>query len=143
MKPSDAIPILNQLLQIVSRSLSMYLADAKPWARPERQRLQAAVDRLVADQRLFAGRVAQAIVERGGRPDWGTFPSGFAAKHDLSLDFLARELVSGLSANVTQFEGCVTQLSQIPPLHALAEEILGNVRGHLDVLSEQVGGKAK
>ena len=91
MKAFEAIPVLNRLLGLLCRSLPAYLADAKPWARPERRPIRTALDRLVADQQLYARRVAEAITQRGGRPDPGRFPTEFAAKNDLSLEFSSRK----------------------------------------------------
>ena len=61
MNAFEAIPVLNELLRILCRSLPAYLADAKPWAQSDDQQLRAALDHLVADQQRYARRVAEAI----------------------------------------------------------------------------------
>lgn len=137
MRSVEAIPVLNRLLQCLSSSLPIYLADAKPWeARSERALLQSSLDHLVADQRRYIQRLVEAILELGGRPDCGHFPAAFAAKNDLSLDFLLRDVIDDQDQNTTAIERCVMQLSNEPSLHSLAEEILGNARGHNDLLRE-------
>jgi hypothetical protein len=136
MKAFEAIPALNRLLALLCRSLPAYLADAKPWARADRRQIHAALDRLVADQRLYAQRVAGAIIERGGRPGPGPFPAEFAAKNDLALEFLLREVIACQERDVPAIERCAVELEGEPALHALAEEILGNAKGHRDVLKE-------
>jgi hypothetical protein len=78
--------------------------------------------------------VAEAIGERGGRPDPGRFPTEFAAKNDLSLAFLLREIVESQRDEIASIERCVGQLEAESALHALAEEVLGNAKGHLDIL---------
>jgi hypothetical protein len=142
MESLEAIPILNRLLQIVCRSLPMYLADARPWVRPGRQAMQTALDRLVADRRRYAGRVAEAITALGDRPDPGRFPAEFSAKNDLSLDFLLPELVESQEEDLLEIDRCVLQLDGEPSLHSLAEEIRGNVRGHLEILREAAQAKS-
>ena len=133
-----AIRVLNDLLRILCRSLPAYLADAKPWAQSEDRQLRVALSHLVADQQRYAQRVAEAIAERGGRPDPGRFPAEFTAKHDLSIEFLRKEVIGQQEQNVLAIERCAAQVEDVAVLHALAEEILGNAKGHLDVLKEML-----
>jgi len=136
MKPFEAIQALNRLLRTLCRSLPMYLADAKPWVRSEDKELQAALNHLVADRQMYAKRLAEAIESNGGRPEPGRFSTEFTAKNDLSLEFLLIELIDGQDQDVAAIEHYAAQLAGDPALHALAEEILGNARGHLDILVE-------
>lgn len=141
MNSLKAIQVLNRLLGVLCRSLPAYLADAKPWARNSDQNLCAAFDNLLADQRRYACRVDEAIIEHGGRPDPGRFPMNFAAKNDLSLGFLVQEVIAFQEQDIATLERCAAQLEGISSLHALAEEILGNARGHLDIIKEMLNAK--
>ncbi len=136
MKSFETIPVLNRLLNCLCRSLPAYLADAKAWGRMESEPIREAIERLAADQRLYAERVADAVSQRGGRPTPGRFPKEFTAKHDLSLSYLLQDLIDLQDQDIALIEQCATQLEGVPALHALAEEILGNAKGHLDVLVE-------
>lgn len=138
MNPFEAIPVLNDLLGLLCGSLPAYLADAKTLAWPEGDMVRVALDRLVADQRMYAQRVSDAIVECGGRPTVGRFPTGYTAKNDLSLTFLLREIVDSQREDVQAIEQCVGRLESDSALHALAEEILGNAKGHLEILTEMM-----
>lgn len=138
MKAFEEIQVLDRLLKILCRSLPAYLADVKSWTRPDQQQIQSAIDHLVADQRQFAQRVSDAIVERGGRPNPGRFSSEFTAKNDLALEFLLREVLDYQEQDVEMIEYYVAQLESSPVLHVLAEEILGNAKGHRDILEEMV-----
>lgn len=141
MNSLKTIQVLDKLLGILSRSLPAYLADAKPWTQSADQKLCAALDNLVADQQRYARRLDEAITELGGRPDPGRFPMNFTAKHDLSLGFLVQELAIQQEQDISMIERCAAQLESISSLHALAEEILGNARGHLDILKEVMNAK--
>jgi hypothetical protein len=136
MKSFEAIPVLNQILQVLCRSLVMYLADAKPWTGFRSSPLQTALSNLAADRRLYAERLARLIGELGGCPDCGRFPIEFAAKNDLSLDYVVHEVIEGQEQDIARIDECVSQLTGVPRLHALAEEIYGNARGHLESLVE-------
>jgi hypothetical protein len=142
MRSVEAIPVLNRLLQSLCGSLSMYLADARPSGlRTDQVLLQSALDHLVADQHRYIQRLVETITELGGRPDSGRFPTGFTAKNDLSLDYLLHDVIDDQEQHIATIERCVMQLANDPPLHSLAEEILGNARGHHDLLRDalQIG----
>ncbi len=138
MNATESIPVLNRLLGLLCRSLPTYLADAKTLGRPDEEPVLAALNRLVADQQMYAQRVANAIAQCGGQPDPGRFPTEFAAKNDLSIEFLLREIVACHDRDVVAIGQCVGQLEADSTLHALAEEILGNAKGHLDILQKLV-----
>ena len=80
--------------------------------------------------------MAEAIVEHGGRPDPGRFPIEFTAKNDLGAGVpAAGRSPSGSSRDVEATPAVRRRLGRcMPSLHALAEEILGNARGHLEIL---------
>jgi hypothetical protein len=141
MRAPQVIPVLNELLRILCRSLPAYLADAKPWAHSEHQQFQTALDHLVADQQRYARLVTDAITAHGGRPDPGRFAMHWTAKNDLSLGFLLQEVIDQQEQDVAALEHCAAALEEIAALHSLAEEILGNARGHLDILKEIVTAK--
>ena len=102
------------------------------------RQVRAALDRLVADQRLYARRVAEAIIQLRRAARSRPLPPEFAAKNDLSLEFLLREVIDYQEQDVAPIEHCAAQLEGEPALHALAEEILGNTKGHLDILKEMM-----
>lgn len=141
MKALEVIAVLNELLRILCRSLPAYLANAKPWAQSEDGQLREALDHLVADQQRYARLVGDAVTAHGGRPDPGQFAMHWMAKHDLSLGFLVREIILHQEQDVAAIEQCAAELEEIASLHSLAEEILGNARGHLDILKEIVNIK--
>jgi hypothetical protein len=138
MDSRKTIEVLNGLLAILCRSLPAYLAEARPWAQSADPRLRQAIEHLVADQNRYAQRITEMITKYGGRADPGRFPSEFAAKNDLSLDFLRHELLLRQEQNIAAIARCVVELEESAPLHALAEEILGNAKGHLDILTEKI-----
>lgn len=134
MQATEAIPTLNRLMTVLCRSLPAYLVDAKPWTRTVAGEPFTAIARLAADQHRYARHLANALSELGKQPSYGRFPAAFAAKNDLALDFLLKDVVACQQEDVKTIEGYAVELEGIPALHALAEEILGNAKGHLDIL---------
>ena len=136
-------PLLNRLLALLCRSLPAYLADARPWTGigaprdPDAARPAGGRPAAIRPPRRRGDRAT------GGRPNPGHFPTEFTAKNDLALDFLFREVVAHQEHDVAMIERCAAELETAPPLHALAEEILGNARGHFDVLLDKLKDEAE
>jgi hypothetical protein len=126
--------VLNRLLRILLRSLPMYLDEARPWTRRGDEALEQALTDLVADQRELAGRVVQEILDLGGAPATGGFPTPFTAANDLSIEYLLVRLVECQKDYIAEIRQCVDDLATAPRLRNLALEILGNAKGHLEKL---------
>lgn len=127
---------LNRVLRIVCRSLPMYLAHAKPWSAADDRAAQTAVARMAADARLLAGRVAMKIQQYGGQPDPGPFPSEFAALNDVGIEYVLRQIIDRARRDIDELRRCAADLAAVRAARDLAEEALGNLQGHVDLLSE-------
>ncbi|MFO0912221.1 MAG: hypothetical protein U0795_04655 [Pirellulales bacterium] len=127
---------LNQLLQLHSRSLPVYLACAQPW-RPAGQEQSAELLAAMADDhQRRTNEIADYILDLGGVVQLGEFPLDFADLHDLSHDYVWRVVASQLTDHVAQIEGLVGKLGTDPRGRALAEEALGAAKGHLQSVTE-------
>ena len=108
----------------------MYLADAVPWMHAGDEKAKH------ADYRMYAGRISDLLLSRRKRFTFGEYPMVFTDTHDLSLDYLISELVDYQKQDVAAIEKCVVDLKTDAPSRVLAEEVLGNARGHLESLEE-------
>jgi hypothetical protein len=133
-----ATDVLNQLLHMLCRGLPAYAAELNPWMIPEHESLRQALADLDADRRLLANRTAQAIFKRGGHLAPGPFPLEYTGLNDVSLEYLAREVIGSLQVDIEVLREFSTRLSDDPRLHALVEEILGNTVGHAEILEEKM-----
>ena len=133
----DAQAVLNRLLRVLYRSLPVYLAEVRPWGDKDGETAQV-VELVAADQLRLAQRVAEAIHAFGGRVEPGSFPVEFTSKHDLGLEYLLKVVVEHLRRDAAEVEACVAELACEPHLRSLAEEALGNTRGHLETLREMM-----
>ena len=104
--------------------------------QPAHEPLSKALANLAADRRLFAQRTAQALLERGEYPDPGTFPLEYTGLNDVSIEYLTGEIIDSLQLDIEILPEFSAQLAEIPELHALAEEILGNTIGHAEILEK-------
>lgn len=136
MPAETSLDVLNRLLRIVYRSLPMYLANTSPWTSRRDGQAEAVLARLVADSKHYAQKLADAILDRNGILETGSFPIEYADVHDLSLDYMVGELIESQHRNIAAIGRCVTALGRDRAARALAEEVLGNARGHLESLEE-------
>ncbi len=98
---------------------------------------------IVADQRLYCGRIAEAILQERGRFDSGDYPMEFTEYNMLSLDFLLTAMIRHQKQDIAAIERCVADLAGNMQYQVLAEEVLGNARGHLESLQELVGRRTE
>src|SRR5262249_38135778 len=118
------------------RSLPMYLADAVPWVHPGDEHAKHVLNHVVADYRMYSGRIVELLSQRRQSFGFGEYPMVYTDTHDLSLDYLLNELVDYQKQDIQAIERCVTELSADGAGRNLAEEILGNAKGHLESLEE-------
>jgi hypothetical protein len=133
--------VLDRLLHLLCRGLPAYAMEINPWTQPGHERLHKALANLAEDRRLYAQRTARAIADRDGRPDPGPFPLEFTGLNDVSIDYLAREIVNSLRIDAEILEALSAQVAEIPDLHDLTEEVLGNTIAHAEILEKLVGGQ--
>jgi hypothetical protein len=122
----------------------MYLADAAPWTHPGDERATKVLNRIVADYQMYAGRISELLLDRRELNSFGEYPMVFTDTHDLSLDYLVSELIYYQKQDIAAIRQCVDDLRTDLTARALAEEVLGNARGHLQSLEEVLsksGGK--
>jgi hypothetical protein len=132
---------LNRLLAIHYRSLPMYLHCAWPWTRPadegsRDQQIAETLRHVVADQQRFVERISDALLDEGADIDPGAFPMEYTDLHDLSIEFLGKQLIDRQRRDIASIASCVRELADDPYLKSLAEEALGAAKGHLDSLVE-------
>lgn len=138
MPTLDRTATLNRLLQIHYRSLPMYLASARPWVPRGHEKAAETVDLVVEDQKRTIDKITRALLDLGADIALGEFPMVFTDLHDLSVDFLLKELVEAQRRDVAAIEDCVADLAGDP----LAQEALGAAKGHLESLEEAVAETA-
>jgi predicted outer membrane protein len=133
---TDTIAILNRLLALHCRSLSMYLADAQPHIAAGEERAQQTLAQIVRDQQALSQRIATLILDRRGMLDTGSFPMEYTDTHMLDVEFLVRELVRHQRQAIAAIERYVAALGADREARELAEECLGTAKGHLESLEE-------
>jgi uncharacterized protein YdcH (DUF465 family) len=141
---AEIIDLLQEVLRLLCRGLPQYLVEAKPWLQSDDAPFLAALRNLIADQRHYARETAEAIVGRGGRPDAGAFALKYMSVNDLSLEYLKARILEQLREDHDRLKRFARLLADHHDLNSLVEEIEGNYRGHLEILSEKgEGGRGK
>ncbi len=128
------VSVLNRLLRTLCRSLALYVEEIKPWSLAAQEPVWTAIGRLAADSRMYSQRVAEAIIEQGGQPNPGPYPSKFATLNDVGLEFFLGEIIAHLNRDQKVIGECAAELAGDPAVQSLAEEAYGNLRGHIELL---------
>jgi hypothetical protein len=136
LRPPMVANQLNRLLQTLSRSLAAYVDEIKPWSLAAHEPVWTAIQRLAADSRSYAERAAEAIIEFGGQPNPGAYPLDFARLNDLSLEFFLREIIASLKREQVVVRRCIDELAGASAARSLAEEVYGNLQGHVELLEK-------
>ena len=136
MSQPKVIGVLNRLLANQRFCLVDYLSEAPPWTHPGNEPLVEGIRGILHDHEHYAQRLAEAIDERRGRVNSGTFPMAFMSLNYLALDYLLTRLIENQQHHIQATEQCVAELVEDPLAWSLASEVLGNERAHLDILKE-------
>ncbi|MEX2138637.1 MAG: hypothetical protein WD894_05210 [Pirellulales bacterium] len=134
--PSEPDPnqALNQVLITLHRSLPMYISFADPWVAYGNEEPRRVLNRLVADKQEYVGRLTTLLDSRRYTIDFGEFPMDFTSLHDVSLDFLLKQLIEHQRREVEAIENRLGRLARDAEGGALVGEILTNSRRHLQSL---------
>jgi len=146
MSSVDTTAIVNRLLVLHHRSLPMYLSYAVPWTAPGCEAAARTLELIILAQKQMVDRLGEMLLEQGGTVEFGRFPFAFTALHDLSLQYLWGRLIEHQERTVTEIEAAVDALRLAPLAQALAQEALGEAKGHLDSLrevAEEMAGRGK
>lgn len=139
--PTANVPdILNHVLATLNRSFAMYLSYAMPYFSQRDDAARAVFENMVADQKNYVKKLGEMIVNYHRRADMGDFPMVYTDCHDLSLDYLIREMTKLHQDDLRVVEKAERELAAArdPAALALVQEILGNARGHLENLKQLV-----
>jgi hypothetical protein len=136
MSRPKVIGVLNRLLANQRFYLANYLSEAAPWTRSGNEPLVEGIRGIVHDHEHYAQRLAEAIDERHGVVDSGSFPMTFMSLNDLALDYLLARIIENQQRDIQAIEQCVAELVEDSLAWSLAREVLGSERAHLDILKE-------
>ncbi len=136
MSDIGTVNVLNRLITVVSRSLPAYLAQAAPFVEPGDERAAEVLANIQANQQGLITRLGNAIRERRARVEIDSFPMIYTDLNFLSLRRLLPELVKSQRRDIAIIESCARALAADPDARALAEEVLGSERAHLEQLEE-------
>ncbi len=136
MTPPDRIALLNQLFARLSTSLPVYASQVRLWVGPGQEQAAEMLARLAADDQRLARRLAEAIRHAGGRPTAGSFPPEYTALHDVAAGFVVGRALSARKSDLAAARCVASQLGDQWPEHALVQEIISTLEGHVEMLQK-------
>ena len=132
----DTVRTLNQLLAIHGSSLPMYLASAPPHRQAGDERAWECLRNIIEDQRTMIDKLADYVEELGGTPNHGEYSMDFTGMHDLSMEFILRDVTERQQREIGWIEHLSGKLESDATAKALAQEALGAAKAHLQSLEE-------
>ena len=125
---------LNRVVDILSRSLPVYLEQTSPWIGPGAEEARSLLAKVGSEQRQFAQRIADAVRDQGGQVRVGGFPTEFTAANDLCAEFLVEKVIGDQKQNIESIQLAVDDLEEAPWLRVLAQDVLSGVKEQLETL---------
>lgn len=131
---------LNDLLIEIGRSLLQYVSECWPWAPRGQEAVREALDRMAAEQRALAGKLARLLDDRGEIIDFGSYPTEYTSLHYVSVDFLLQRILRNQEALVRSSDSLARAAEADPECGPLLTEIADVNRKHLDELRRLAAG---
>jgi hypothetical protein len=122
---------LNEILVILHRSLPAYLSHAAPWVAFGEEESHRVLARVVTEREDHVHRLSELLDARRHVINRGEFPMDFTSLHDVSLDFLIKQLIHEERQNVARIEACERRLTGDREGRTLAAEALAIAQRHL------------
>ncbi len=136
MNATDTNAILNRLLILHNRSLPVYLSYAIPWMERSNDLARETLDLIVDGHRSMVEHIGKMILDAGGSVATGEFPLRYASYHDLSFEFLRKQMIEYEEQMIATISRYVEQLRLAPTAQAVALEAMGEAKAHLQSLRE-------
>ena len=114
----------------------MYLRYAHPWTHRSDEPAREVLEDIADDQRRWVERISDVLLAERAPIGRGEFPIEFTGIHDVSLDYLVGRLIDCQRADIETIAHCAAVLPENSTAKALAEEMLGAAKGHLQSLEE-------
>ena len=122
---------LNEILVILHRSLPVYLSDAAPWVAYGNEESHRVLARIIEEKEGQVHRLTELLDARRYTIDRGEFPMDFTSLHDVSLEFLIKQLIHDQRQEVQGIETRERRLAGDREGRVLAAETLETARRHL------------
>jgi bacterioferritin (cytochrome b1) len=133
------IDALNAAFTHKLHSLAEYIAQARPYVPPGRQKVLVEIQALAAEDARVAGRLAETIERLEGIPQAGSRPAEVAELNYLSLDYLLRVLIETRQKELKQYAAFLAEFgrddaggAELARLHALSAAQLERLRALVD-----------
>ena len=138
MTSPDPIPVLNALLVALWRSLPSYVVDTRLRVDREPEEFREAFMKIADEQHDLAEQIVDEIRRLGGTPDYGRFSTEFTGINDVSLRYLAAEVVRLEQQQIDATESLAAKLEDQPELKRLAERMIESAKAHVLLLKERL-----
>jgi hypothetical protein len=133
---TGSLPILQRLFRQECRSFAQYIGESWPWMQSADCAAQDLVRSILADERRWAGQIADLIIARRGQPTMGNYPDAFihSSLHYLAMDYLLQRLADYLQPTVATLRLELIAVSDDTPVRQLIEQMIERKSGQIEAI---------
>jgi hypothetical protein len=136
MNSSELAKVLSRLSAIHNRSFPVFLLQSSSWVRGANDKPAETLKRIAEANQVLVDRIGRELYAHQSVAEHGEFPMYYADWIDLSPTFMVNSAITEVRRDVAAINECVDELAEEPMLLALAQEALGEAKGHVDSLVE-------
>ena len=120
--------ILNRLFSWKHNSLAAYIAEARPFVKPEQTALMEAVRQCAEEDRMQTEFLSRTIEEMGEVPRIAAHDPMVSELNYLAIDFLGKVLVSDLRRQAGEIEAALGEGGEDADARSAVREILAAIQ---------------
>jgi hypothetical protein len=128
--------MLNNLFELLDRSLARYLINARPWSRRPYLLLGAIARRLATEHEYYAGELARLLHHRGENVKSHTYPMEFTYYNYLSLEHLAPRLLDHQNRLIDEAHAALDELPDDYEARRVIGKLVRSLRKYGSLLAE-------
>jgi hypothetical protein len=138
---TNSLPILERLFHHECRSFAQYIGEAWPWVKGADRPAQDLLGSILADERRWAGQLADIIAARRGQPFAGNYPDSFIHSnlHFVGMDYLMQRLADYLEPVIATLRSELKSVADDEPVRALIEQMIERKVGQVQAIRKLAG----
>src|SRR5262245_25325574 len=133
---TNSLPILQRLFQQECRSLAQYIGETWPWVQNSDRPAEDLLRSILADERRWAGQIAEIISDRRGQPIMGNYPDSFIHSnlHFVGMNYLMQRLADYLEPVIKSLRNDLPAVADDEPVRSLIDQMIERKTGQVQAI---------
>jgi hypothetical protein len=132
----NSLHTLQRIFQTECRSFAHYIGESSPWTRDRDQPAKELLRSILADERRWAGQLAEIINARHGRAVIGSYPDRFIQSnlHFVDMHYLMQRLADNLLPEIQSLRSDLQSVANDVPARTLIEQMIERKTGQVEAI---------